>query len=333
MRLIRGNNTDPYFNLAAEEYLLLQTDTDVFMLWQNAPSVIIGKNQNAYAEVNRDYTEAQGIKVVRRLTGGGAVFHDPGNVNYTFITVAPAEPQIDFARFAQPIIIALESLGIRAELGGRNDIMAEGAKISGNAQCVYRRKDGTRMLLHHGTLLYDADMTDLAASLRVNGDKLRSKGIKSVSSRVGNIRTMGGLSMTADEFAEYLMRQAEKQFGGSATTLTEAEWAGAAELARTKYSTWEWNFGRSPEYGITRSKRFPYGTVEASLTVDRGVITGVKISGDYFGVEDTATLESALTGVRYDRRAVTAVLESLPVGKVIAGATANEVAELITATQ
>lgn len=329
MRLIRLHSTDPYYNLAAEEYLLESTDTDVFMLWQNAPSVIIGRNQNAYAEVNAAYTESRGIKVVRRLTGGGAVFHDPGNVNYTFITEAPAEPRIDFGTFARPVIAALEGLGIGAELGGRNDIMAAGVKISGNAQCTHRRADGRRMLLHHGTLLYDADMTELASALKVDKDKLQSKGIKSVSARVGNIRAIGGLDMTAEEFAEHLMREAQARFGSAVTSLTDSEAEGIAELARSKYATWEWNFGKSPEHGITGRKRFPYGTVEISVTADRGVITAVRISGDYFGVEDTATLESALIGVRYEREALTAALEASAVENVIAGSAAEDIAGLM----
>lgn len=329
MRLIRGRNTDPFFNLAAEEYLLEHTKEDVFMLWQNESSVIIGKNQNAYSEVNVPYTQSRGIKVVRRLTGGGAVFHDPGNVNYTFITKAPAEPEIDFARFAAPIIGALAQLGVDAELGGRNDIISKGAKISGNAQCVYRRRDGTKMLLHHGTLLYDADVTELEACLRVNEDKLRSKGIKSVSSRVKNIRSMGGISMTAEQFAEYLTESAERKLGSIAASFTTEETAGIKALAGEKYSTWEWNYGLSPEYGSTHTKRFPYGTVTADLTVKRGKITALRISGDYFGVEDTRVLEQALMGVRYERGSLITALESAAVGDVIAGSCPEDIAELM----
>lgn len=329
MRVIRGTSADPCFNLAAEEYLLNTAAEDVFMLWQNAPSVIIGRNQNAYAEVNIPFTEQHGIKVVRRLTGGGAVFHDPGNVNFTFITEAPVEPQIDFARFAAPIIEALAELGIPAVLGGRNDITAGGAKISGNAQCTHRRPDGKRMLLHHGTLLYDADTSALAGALRVNEDKLRSKGIKSVSSRVGNIREIGGLAMTAEEFAEYILDSAEGRFGTKATVLTDRERAEIAQLAECKYSTWEWNFGCSPEYGITKTKRFPYGTVTAELTVDHGTVTAFSLSGDFFGVEDTDLLESAIIGCRFERSAVTAVLESVSVSDVVSGATAEDIAELL----
>lgn len=330
MRILIGQSLDPYFNLASEEYLLDTCTDDVFMLWQNAPSVIIGKNQNAYAEVNVPYTESHHITVVRRLTGGGAVFHDPGNVNFTFITKAPDQPQIDFAAFATPIIEALAEMGVPAELNGRNDITSGGLKISGNAQCVHRRADGTKMLLHHGTLLYDADMSELAGSLRVNKAKLQSKGIKSVTSRVGNIRTIGNLQMTAGDFMQSLARFAEDRFATTAETFTEAETEGITRLRNEKYSTWEWNFGRSPEYGNTKTARFPFGTVTADYTVDHGVITKLSLSGDYFGVEDKAPLEAALTGVRYDTAAITEALADFPVENVISGASAEDIADLLT---
>ena len=329
MRIIRGQNLDPYFNLASEEYLLETADDDVFMVWRNAASVIIGKNQNAYAEVNTEYTEQNGIPVVRRLTGGGAVFHDEGNVNFTFVTSSDDDSEIDFARFTAPIIDCLGELGIDAHLGGRNDILAEGCKISGNAQCVYRRKDGRKMLMHHGTLLYDADVSRLANSLRVNEEKLRSKGIKSVSSRVNNIKNIGGFSMTAEEFMEYILRSAEKRFGTAATEFSAEDTAKIATLAEEKYSSWEWDFGKSPEYGNSKTKRFPFGTLTADFTVTGGNITAISFTGDFFGTADASGLASSLTGVRFTSDAVLTALTGVPVGQMIAGATAADVAELL----
>ena len=328
MRIIRGCEHDPYKNLASEEYLLESTADDTFMVWRNSASVIIGKNQNAYAEVNTEYTERNNIPVVRRLTGGGAVFHDPGNVNFTFITAADDSSEIDFARFTTPITDCLGELGVTALLDGRNDIIAEGFKISGNAQCVYRRKDGTKMLMHHGTLLYDADVAALANSLRVNSEKMRSKGIKSVSSRVKNIRSIGELSMTSEEFADYVIRSAEARFGAPAEMFTDDDLRKISAISESKYSTWEWNFGRSPEYGNSKTHRFPFGTVTADFTVEGGIIRAVAITGDFFGVADVSSVEEILTGTRFRRDDVLTALGTFPVSDVISGSTAADLTEL-----
>ncbi len=328
MRIIRNTSLDPYGNLAAEEVLLEGTD-DIFMLWQNSPSVIIGKNQNAWAEVDTDFTEAAGISVVRRLTGGGAVFHDPGNVNFTFITDASDSRDIDFAPFIQPVIRALASFGIAAEADGRNDIIAGGRKISGNAQCRHRTKDGRERLLHHGTLLYDADLTALSGSLRVNGEKLRSKGIRSVSSRVGNIKELGGLSMSAGEFANCLAEYGEKLYGVPSSGFTEVEMRDIAALAQAKYSAWEWNFGGSPEYGKTVTERFPWGTLTVDITVDRGVIKGLRFTGDFFGTESVSAVEDAVLGCPYREDDLCGRLSLVPVGKIFFGAEAEDIIKLI----
>ena len=192
MLFICHGATDPYFNLAAEEYVLEKGEGAAFLLWRNGPSVIIGKNQNAFAQLRLPFVQANHIQVARRLTGGGAVFHDLGNINFTFITDASEHDQIDFARFTAPIIANLKQFGVAATLNGRNDLLAVGRKISGNAQCVYHTEDGRRRLLHHGTLLFSADLSRLSGALQVNREKMESKGIESVVSRVANIRELPG---------------------------------------------------------------------------------------------------------------------------------------------
>ena len=200
--VIFNSSLDPYFNLAAEQYLLERRDTaPVFMIWRNSPAVIIGKNQNAYAELNEAFIRENDIKVVRRLTGGGAVFHD---VNYTFISPKQGANALDFARFCAPIIEALCDLGANAVLSGRNDIEIDGRKVSGNAQTVC----GDR-ILHHGTLLWSADLSKLAGALKVDPEKIASKGIKSVRSRVANIRDLIGSEMSATDFIDYLFSRAD----------------------------------------------------------------------------------------------------------------------------
>jgi len=287
MILYKNENTDPYFNLACEEYLL-EHETDVIMLWRNEPSVIIGRNQNAYAELNLEYIKANNIKAVRRLTGGGAVFHDLGNVNFTFIT-PKKENILNFKYYTQPIISALNKLGINAELAGRNDIEVNGFKISGNAQCCHNDK-----ILHHGTLLFNADLTNLAGSLNVDEEKIKSKGIKSVRSRVANIQELFDREIDVLEFKSFI----ESCFDAEVRELPNVN--EIQKLADDKYSTWEWNFGESKEYNFKNTQRFDFGTVEINLNVDGGYITDIKIYGDFFSMNDISELEQSLIGTKFE---------------------------------
>lgn len=317
MTIILNEHTDPYFNLASEEYLIDHTEGEVMMLWRNAPSVIIGKNQNAYAEINEPFVRSRGIKVVRRLTGGGAVFHDLGNVNYTCIVPRESGQTLDFARFAMPVIEALRMLGVPAEFSGRNDITIEGKKVSGNAQCVRGGK-----MMHHGTLLFRSDMTDLAGALNVDPDKIKAKGIKSVRARVGNI---GDYLEAYDvlSFKHYL----ENYFEGEKRGFTEEEEKEIALLTERKYGTWEWNFGESKEFSVLKKKYFPFGLVAFRLSADGGVIRECDISGDFFGVSDVSELAARLIGVRLESRSLREAIGDP--SDYVWGASAEDLAELI----
>lgn len=299
---------------------------DVFMLWRNDRSVIIGKNQNAYAEVNVPFVQENKIKVVRRLTGGGAVFHDPGNINFTFITDATEGAALDFARFEEPVIQALSEMGVAACLDGRNDITADGCKISGNAQCVYNTADGGKRLMHHGTLLFSADMSSMAGALNVSNDKLRSKGIKSVRQRVANIASLEAYRgpVTPEAFMDAVMSAVA---GGSPEDFTDGDKAEISRLSDEKYSRWEWNFGRSPAYALEVERRFAYGGVSVMLTAVGGLITDIDIRGDFFGTADIAVLCSQLVGVRLDTAALRTSLAD--VGEYISGAGPDDIAALI----
>ncbi|MBQ3101259.1 MAG: lipoate--protein ligase [Clostridia bacterium] len=317
--VIYNGSLDPYFNLAAEQYLLEREDsTPVFMLWRNSPAVIIGKNQNAYAELNEAFIRKNKIKTVRRLTGGGAVFHDEGNVNYTFISPKEGAKALDFARFCAPIIDALCDLGAKAELSGRNDIEIGGRKVSGNAQTVYGNK-----ILHHGTLLWSADLSRLAGALKVDPEKIASKGIKSVRSRVANIRDIIGSDMDTSEFINYLFSRAEAPF----REFTDAEISAINRLRDSRYSTWEWNWGTSKDFSAHRKARFGYGKVEISFDSYGGVITGISFGGDFFGREDILRLEEKLVGTKLEFNALKSVL--CDVNAYIAGADAADIASLI----
>lgn len=322
MVIYDNNYTDPYFNLACEEYLLnIESDDDIFMLWRNSPSVIIGRNQNAYAELNIEYIKSNDIKVVRRLTGGGAVFHDLGNVNFTFITSKKDDTVLNFELFTMPIINAINALkgiGANAELSGRNDIVIDGYKISGNAQCGYNDK-----IMHHGTLLYDADLSHLARSLKVDEEKIKSKGIKSIRSRVANIKDFINADMNVLEFKSYI----ENNINATHKILSANDIEAIQIMVKEKYSTWEWNYGQSKNYTYSNRKRYPYGTVEINLNVDAGYITEIRFNGDYFGIDDISILENRLRNKRYDSTEVGKELDDID--RFIAGANSKEMLDFI----
>ncbi len=339
MTVIINNRTDPYFNLAAEEALFTLSHEGIVIVWRNSPAVVIGRNQNAYAEIRRAYAEENGIKLVRRLTGGGAVFHDYGNVNISFITDDSGEGA-DYAEAAAPIVELLHSLGIKAKAGGRNDVTVDGAKISGFAACVYTPKGVEQAkLLRHCTLLWDADLSHLEGVLRPDDGKLISKGIPSVRARVGNLRDMLATSgsafaqMSSDDFFNYTVNFLTSYYNCHVREMSGDETTLAEKLADEKYSRWEWNYGESHVYARSYGARFPFGRVNVSLDTDGGVILRIKLTGDFLGMRDISELEASLTGVRLDVNEIEALLSSLPggssVGDYIAGAAATTLAQLI----
>ena len=336
MILIINNITDPYFNMACEEYLMDTSSEVTVMLWRNDRAVIIGKNQNADETVNIDFAKRNGIAVVRRLTGGGAVFHDLGNVNYTFI-VPKADSPDDFSSFSAPVLDALRGLGINAECSGRNDLTVDGKKISGTARCEFRGHAGD-VIMHHGTLLFSADMDKLEAALKVDEEKIRSKGIKSVSSRVANIKDLlhdERASMTVTDLIDYLTQYFLKA-GAKKRELTQQDIERISALSNEKYRTQKWLFkAGADDFDIWRQKRFPFGSVKISLSCkaqnvgEKAAIGRAKIEGDFFGDEDVTTLEAMLVGVGYSRKSVEEALMCVDVAKYIRGADANDIAELI----
>ncbi|MCI8386994.1 MAG: lipoate--protein ligase [Clostridiales bacterium] len=346
MKIYINENTDPYFNLASEEYLLEHSDGDIFLLWRNAPAVIIGKNQNAFAEINLDFARENGIKVVRRLTGGGAVFHDLGNVNFTFISPMDGELAkgmraggLDFEHFTRPVVEALASLGVAAELSGRNDIIAatsdgDKRKISGNAQCVYNTTDGKVKTMHHGTLLFSADMSYMQGALNVDADKLKSKGIKSVRSRVANIIDLIpdeklSFAESVTDFMRYIVDYITARYDVPAEIFDPETIAGIELLSQNKYSTDEWNLQRFGSFETKLKHRFEFGTVEADLDVREGKISALHISGDFFGVRDVGIIANELIGVGYSTDEVAEFLCKLDIGEYISGALPDEIARFI----
>jgi len=325
MLYIYNKNTNPYFNLAAEEYILKKFQEECFMLWRNEPSIIIGKNQNTLAEINLDYVRQHKIPVVRRLSGGGAVFHDLGNLNFTFIVNEDVSSFSDFRRFTQPIIDVLRKLSINAEFSGRNDITIDGKKISGNAQYYYKNR-----ILHHGTLLFSSSITDLSAALKVRPVKFEDKGVKSVSKRVTNISEHLKEPITIEQFIDLIMNHIREQTRGSEMyEFTQEDIEKIEKLVREKYSTWEWNFGTSPDYKFKNEKKFAGGTVEVNLNVEKGIIKNVKICGDFFGKYDVSEVENLLKGVKHSEEEIKKVLSNIDINDYLANITVDNLIEVM----
>ncbi len=315
MLLIYNEKTNPYFNLAMEEYLLKNFDEDMFILWRNESSVIVGKNQNTLSEINLDYIKENSIPVVRRQSGGGAVFHDLGNINFTFIA-NNNDSFSDFKRFTQPIIDLLKTLDINAEFSGRNDLLIDGSKFSGNAQYNYKNK-----VMHHGTLLFSSQIADLSKALKAKPIKFEGKGVKSIKSRVTNISEHLKEPMNVLEFKDMVMDYLEKtNVDNKYYTLSELDIKNINKLVEEKYNTWEWNFGNSPKYALYNELKYPGGNVEFNLNVDKGIIKDIKFFGDFFGKCDISNVENLLINTKHEENNLKEVLNSININDYFLGA-------------
>lgn len=298
---------DPQINLALEEYALrnFNPGTDYLLFYINEPSIIIGRNQNTLEEINFEYVEEKGLHVVRRMSGGGAVYHDFGNLNFSFITDHDVKSLNNFKKFTDPVVKILNQLGVPAELKGRNDIVADDRKISGNAQF----STGKRMF-SHGTLLLDSELGEVANALNVKMSKIKSKGHKSVRSRVANISEFLEEKMDIETFKSYILKGLyEEREHFETYRLSAEEWQAVHQLKEEKYGTWNWNYGNSPKFNINRVKRFPIGEIDLRIFVEKGKITHFKIYGDFFGKEPVENLEKLLIGARYEKQEIAGLLE------------------------
>ncbi|MEK3763526.1 MULTISPECIES: lipoate--protein ligase [unclassified Solibacillus] len=320
--------TDPRINLAIEEYVLKNMDIekdDYLLFYINQPSIIIGKNQNTIEEINTDYVEENGIIVVRRLSGGGAVYHDLNNLNFSFLTKDDGNSFSNYKKFTQPVVDALAKLGVNSELSGRNDILAEGKKVSGNAQYSTRGR-----MFSHGTLMFDLDIDAVVNSLKVKQDKIESKGIKSVRSRVANIVDFLPEKITVEEFRMEILKSI---FGGEENIkyyeLTEDDWEKIHEISKSRYQLWEWNYGKSPRFNIQKTKRFPSGSLDIRLDVNKGVIEEATIFGDFFGIGDVEEVAQLLIGTKYERNAIAEKLKNIEIPTYFGGVSEEDFLQLI----
>ena len=332
MRYLLNNSTDPYFNMALDEFCLenIVLDEPYFYLWRNRPSVIIGLNQNAYSEVNLGYLNANGITLARRVTGGGAVYHDLQNLNYTIVAPLPCHPERcpepvegrSEGSTPVPIVEALRQLGVPAELTGRNDIFVEGRKVSGYARRVSKRQE-----IIHGTLMYDVDLDTLTHVLDTPESKLNAKGIGSVKSRVANLKDYLPGFKSLDEVQAAL--QDILASGDCQMELTESQLNEVRTMAETKFSTWDFIYGRSRQTDLVRSAKLPCGTVEAAISLDRGLITGISFSGDFMFDEPAEKLAAALVGCRFEHDALASVLGKTDVSRFFRDTNSSDVLDLI----
>jgi len=321
MIYINNANTNPYFNMAVEEYILKELKEDCFMLWRNQPCIIVGKNQNTLSEINLDYIKENNIPVVRRLSGGGTVFHDLGNLNFTFIKNDSEGNFNNFRKFTLPILNVLTALNINAEFSGRNDLTIEGKKFSGNAQYNYKNR-----VLHHGTLLFSSNITDLSKALQAKPLKFQDKSIKSVLSRVTNISSHLKEPLTIIEFEDLIMNYViTKNSSDYLYDFTENDLYNINKLASEKYSTWEWNFGHSPKYNFSNEKKFSFGTIECTMQVQHGIIKDISIYGDFFSKLDISDIEAKLIGVNHLESDVKKVLLEFNISDYFLNATVEDI--------
>ncbi|HDK7137006.1 TPA: lipoate--protein ligase [Clostridium botulinum] len=314
MQFLVNKSTNPFFNLALEEYLLKNVDIkeDYFILWQNEPTIVIGKHQNTLKEINMNFVKDNNINVVRRNSGGGAVYHDLGNINFTFITKYDEKHLLDFKTFTNPVVYSLGKLNVKAELSGRNDILIDGRKISGNSQHIYKDR-----FLHHGTLLFNSELENLVKALNVDNDKILSKGIESIKSRVTNIKEHVKEDISMEKFKEILIenifiwnKNSLKEYNLTNDHINDIE-----KLMEEKYMTWQWNYGYSPEFNYRNSKRFQGGKLEVLLNIVEGHINECKIYGDFLGLMDVSEIEKRIIGIKYGEEYIDEFLREIDIKK------------------
>ena len=323
MNILRSSTSNPAFNLATEEFLMNHKQDNWFYLYINAPSIIVGKHQNSLAEINVDYVKENGVIVIRRTTGGGAVFHDPGNLNFTFIMKEHSGETADFRKYTQPIIDVLQAMDVDAKFEGRNDMTIEGKKFSGNAKAFYNGK-----ILQHGTLLFNSTLPNLSQALKLNPLKYRDKAVKSISSRVTNISEHLKHDITLEEFEKRIVDHVRTMYADAKVyELTEEDRAAIQKLVDEKYGTWDWNFGNSPKYNFQKGIKTSGGHVEVNLEVRKGQIEDVKIFGDFFNTRDVSELENLLRGAPHEREKIRDVLSTVGIEKYLNNVTVDEFVE------
>lgn len=328
MIYIVNKSNKPDYNIALEEYCFknLRQHDKIFILWINEPAIIVGKNQNTIEEVNTEYVKQNNIHVVRRISGGGAVYHDHNNLNYTIISNEDKGADFDFKTFSQPVVDTLADLGVTAEFTGRNDITIDGMKICGNAQAYLKGR-----VMHHGCLLFDTDLSVLSKALEQPKEKIESKSVKSVRSVVSNILPHLPEKITVDEFSDKLLEKMKQEFPEMVEyKFSEQELDEIEDIRAGKFGTWEWNYGNSPKFGIERHSRFTAGKIDVHIDVKNSIINNIKFFGTFFGNNSNLEeIERQLVGVRYTADSVENKLSELDYAHYFAGFSLSELVQAI----
>jgi len=315
MRCIISDHTDPYFNLAAEEVLLKDRNEDYFLMYRNTPSIVVGKHQNTMAEINLPYVQKMGIKVARRISGGGTVYHDQGNLVFSFITSGKEGELVDYRRYTRPVIEAMKKAGLEVTLGKRNEILLEGMKISGTASHVYKLR-----ALHHGTLLFSSRMKQLERALKVNPGNFEDRAVKSIRSKVTNISSHLVYKMDVADFQKMIYNHILYTMDGATPyRFSGKDLDDIGKLRDAKFSTWDWNFGYSPKYQFRKALKFGSGEIALLMNVNKGVIQEFRIEGDFMGTKDISALEKVLVGIIHDPETLRIRLSGIKVSDYITG--------------
>ena len=325
MRCIYHTSTDPYFNIATDEYIFRHIEEDCFMLWRNDNAIIVGKHQNTLAEINFEYVKEKNIHVVRRLSGGGAVYHDLGNLNFSFTKTGKDSSLIDFEMYTRPIVDVLRKLGADAKFEGRNDITIDGKKISGNAEHIFKNK-----ILHHGTLLFSSEMKNVSEALRINPLKYQDKAVKSIPKRVTNISDHLSEKLSIEAFTQKIMdHMVATNENARPYTFTKEDLEAIGKIRDEKYATREWNYGYSPDYSFRKEIKTAGGMLEMNLDVQKGIIKNVKIFGDFFNEKDISEIERALVNIPHDESPIREVLSKYEIGRYFTNITADDLVQVM----
>lgn len=323
MKYLLSDSTNPFYNLAMEEYVFKNSrpHEEVVILWQNEPTIVIGMHQNALEEINLDFVKKNNIHVVRRITGGGAVYHDLGNLNFSFITDYDNNAlALNFKKYTFPIIKALKKLGIQSELSGRNDITIDGKKFSGNAESIIKGR-----ILHHGTLLFNSDLSILGKALKVKSDKIESKGVKSVKSRVTNIIDYMDNTVSIAEFKIILLKYLFEHEPLTKYVLTKDDEYLINKLMEEKYLTWEWVYGKAPKYNFKNYRRFDGGGIEVLLNIENGYISECSIFGDFLSLTPLQEVLEKLKGCKYEKEEVKDVFKKIKLYEYFGSITLDDI--------